>query len=390
MPPDKRQYVWTDINGREWSVPIPDDVDLPQIRIELLNLGAEYVWLDVLCLRQNGRDEAEEKVRGEEWKLDVPTIGRVYHQGANQPIVCYYSGLGRPFTVEVGALSSERHWINRAWTLQENREQSIVGGVTDASPPFPPEELVDDTEVGRFAQRLATIPWEHPTNVFLALKAMQKRSSVNPVDKIAGLAYILQCNPLPVYKLEETAEDAWARLVENLPERYRGDLLFLFPMSGDGRLNWAPSWKQILENELPKGSGVYVSQNVSHVHGSSYYQHRAYAIKDCLIKGFHEISSIILDKIRTKRTGQMVVESGPNLVSFEMVASHGVLIPEGRYALLSGRGYLEFWVVAKFQGTSTEGDLLFEKVSILQAGSRAVERAIKESGSGQNMIVSYH
>ena len=86
----------------------------------------------------------------------------------------------------------------------------------------------------------------------------------------------------------------------------------------------------------------------------------------------------------------MVVESGPNLVSFEMVASHGVLIPEGRYALLSGRGYLEFWVVAKFQGTSTEGDLLFEKVSILQAGSRAVEKAIKESGSGQNMIVSYH
>ena len=233
MAPPQRQYVWTSVNARQWSVPIPDDVGLAQIRIELLNLGAEYAWLDVLCLRQNGRDAAEEALQASEWALDVPTIGRVYHQGANQPVVCYYSGLGRPFTVEEGALASERHWVNRAWTLQENREQSIIAGVTDTSPPFPPEDFDDDTEVARFARLLSGLPYEHPTNVFLALQAMQKRASVNPVDKIAGLAYILQCSPLPVYKSTETAEDAWARLIECLPTRYRGDILFQYPQGGD-------------------------------------------------------------------------------------------------------------------------------------------------------------
>ncbi len=41
-----------DANG---PVPIPQDTSLDLIRIEMLNLGAEYAWLDVLCLRQEGR-----------------------------------------------------------------------------------------------------------------------------------------------------------------------------------------------------------------------------------------------------------------------------------------------------------------------------------------------
>ncbi len=44
----------TPINGHEWPVPMPSDADLDLIRIEMLNNGAEYVWLDVLCLRQKG------------------------------------------------------------------------------------------------------------------------------------------------------------------------------------------------------------------------------------------------------------------------------------------------------------------------------------------------
>lgn len=56
--------IWTDINGREWPVPIPKDANLDLIRIEMLNLGAEYVWLDVLCLRCRGgpRDDLCEDV----------------------------------------------------------------------------------------------------------------------------------------------------------------------------------------------------------------------------------------------------------------------------------------------------------------------------------------
>ncbi len=49
-----RQNVETPINGCEWPVPMPKGADLNHIRIEMLNIGAEYVWLDVLCLRQAG------------------------------------------------------------------------------------------------------------------------------------------------------------------------------------------------------------------------------------------------------------------------------------------------------------------------------------------------
>lgn len=44
----------TPINGYQWPVPMPRDADLNLIRIEMLNLGAEYIWLDALCLRQKG------------------------------------------------------------------------------------------------------------------------------------------------------------------------------------------------------------------------------------------------------------------------------------------------------------------------------------------------
>ncbi len=54
-----RVDVRTPINGKEWPVPIPKDADLNLIRIEMLNLGVEYTWLDVLCLRQKEEGGAE-------------------------------------------------------------------------------------------------------------------------------------------------------------------------------------------------------------------------------------------------------------------------------------------------------------------------------------------
>jgi hypothetical protein len=124
-PKDDRQNILTPINGHEWPVPIPRGTSLDNVCIELLNLGAEYVWLDVLCLRQYGNIE-KEHVRLDEWKLDVPTIGSIYHSTSqavstvfrNNPMtIIYYSGLGRAFVV--GNMESPRHWLNRAWTLQE-------------------------------------------------------------------------------------------------------------------------------------------------------------------------------------------------------------------------------------------------------------------------------
>ena len=125
-----------------WPVPIPVHTSLERVRIECLNLGAEYVWADVLCLRQKpppvwfhlrdpahslraveaeyagmerallelarappGFDRAElrRKVEDEacesgstakrflwtlddEHAIDVPMIGAVYRKSAKQPV----------------------------------------------------------------------------------------------------------------------------------------------------------------------------------------------------------------------------------------------------------------------------------------------------------------
>ena len=102
---------------------IPGDIRGEMIRLEL-----RYAWLDVLCLRQQvqpalGRDlaipaneevmERWEQRRLEEWK---PTIGAIYSYAEGQTVI-FMSGCGRPF--RAGGWASERHWLRRAWTLQE-------------------------------------------------------------------------------------------------------------------------------------------------------------------------------------------------------------------------------------------------------------------------------
>ncbi|PBK60004.1 hypothetical protein ARMSODRAFT_738439, partial [Armillaria solidipes] len=73
MDNNRRKNVLTPINGHQWPVPIPENANLDLVRIEMLNLGAEYAWLDVLCLRQEGG--RNEDLRAGEWMLDVPNIG---------------------------------------------------------------------------------------------------------------------------------------------------------------------------------------------------------------------------------------------------------------------------------------------------------------------------
>ncbi len=57
----------TPINGYEWPVPMPKDADLNLIRIKMLSLGAEYVWLDVLCLRQGRSEDPPFPISHKEW-----------------------------------------------------------------------------------------------------------------------------------------------------------------------------------------------------------------------------------------------------------------------------------------------------------------------------------
>ncbi len=187
-----RVDVRTPINGKEWPVPIPKDADLNLIRIEMLNLGVEYAWLDVLCLRQKEERGPREDLRMEEWRLDVPTIGRVYradvYNHVHNKVVIYLSGLGRPLRLKDGDLDSDRNWFRRAWTLQEvgDSRRVIAGDMPDG--PMHAQR----TDGGNYETALLTRFHEElnsmqrgAAQLFAVLANMQKRVSINPVDRVA-------------------------------------------------------------------------------------------------------------------------------------------------------------------------------------------------------------
>ncbi|PBK58954.1 hypothetical protein ARMSODRAFT_899878, partial [Armillaria solidipes] len=197
MDKKDRMNMLTPINGNKWPVPMPRDADLDLIRIKMLNHGAEYAWLDVLCLRQKRKRENRPH-RLAEWELDVSTIGRVYEMADSNQLVCYLSGLGRPFSLEKNNLKSQTCWFRRAWTLQEVNKAVIIGGET-GDDRFIEEEMRRwvDKELSSLQESID--PGRVGIPVFTALLKMQKRVSANPVDKVAGLAYLLRTDEIPPY-----------------------------------------------------------------------------------------------------------------------------------------------------------------------------------------------
>ncbi|KAK0457545.1 uncharacterized protein EV420DRAFT_1748683 [Desarmillaria tabescens] len=199
MEEKERKDVWTHINGYEWPVPIPIDADLDLIRIEMLNLGAEYVWLDVLCLRQEGG--WNEELREEEWKVDIPTIGWVYRR--------------------VRFTQGDRNWFKRAWTLQEINNCPIIGGESGN------DGTMEGTMRKRLHEQLESL--YHGDPVFGTLSQMQNRVSTNPLDKVAGLAYLFNSLFIPIYDASQSEEDAWDALVNVLPGYTQSVFFFYFP-----------------------------------------------------------------------------------------------------------------------------------------------------------------
>lgn len=246
MEKDQRHELQTPVNGSLWPVPIPNDTTLKHVRIELLNYGFEYAWLDVLCLRQKGRAD-DETLRLHEWRIDVPTIGKVYNINTGFPFnFCYLNGLGRPF--EIGDLTSKRHWLNRAWTLQETKVENFIGGLIDSSPRRHQGKQEDEKYMA-FEKKLSEledkIPWVMAPDTCWLLTTMSQRAAESELDKIFGMAYLLQLSAIPTYIVDQDPEEAWERIIPVIPPTTRGDLLFRTPLTGKGRMKWCPSWKQI-------------------------------------------------------------------------------------------------------------------------------------------------
>ncbi|PBK58619.1 hypothetical protein ARMSODRAFT_1034567 [Armillaria solidipes] len=202
------ENVWTPINRREWPVPIPKDANLNLIWIEMLNLGVEYMRLDVLCLRQ--KEGFREDLHVEEWKLDMPTIGYTYWEFW---VVVYLSGLGQPLSLKEGDLDSSRSWFRRAWTVQEiGTEGRIIAGDTPDGP-------------------MHTQPIDHDGNY-----EMDTLTRLHKQLKVAGLALPLWPNMIPTYYESGSLEDAWTAP---------------YPGVGLGCNKWRPTWDQVMMEPLP-------------------------------------------------------------------------------------------------------------------------------------------
>ena len=311
-PASERQSVLTTINGKAWRVPIPKETTLNAIRDELLILGAEYVFLDVLCLRQKDELLPEmESIRKREWRLDIPTIGYVYTDYTplttvitssdihppGRPVVVYFNGLGMPFQNGHVNPRDEFHWLNRVWTLQETPWLIIFGGLKSKSAPInllKPDMYwlrgVDNALLDRLAKLHNT-----QKNLLASVDVIRSRRYSNPVDQVACLAYLLRCPKLPIYDADMDVEVAWSLLVECMPGDQCSQLLrFHFAASGIATsASWRPSWQQVKAGDTILHGLFWGVTPLLHLDGSSpasgykygfdAYYHKPPVIEECYI-----------------------------------------------------------------------------------------------------------
>ncbi|KAK0445321.1 uncharacterized protein EV420DRAFT_972260 [Desarmillaria tabescens] len=370
---EERMNLMTPINGYEWPVPMPKDADLNLIRIEMLNFGAEYVWLDVLCLRQEyviredryEEDQRKEDQRKEEWKLDVPMIGAVYDGSLRKTVsfprkshtVVYLSGLGRPLNFKLGDLESNLCWFNRAWTLQEIPDDSgplAVGGDTgDAE-----EEMrMKAYNALEFLRDMRI--WVEP---FEILSEMRRRVSTKPLDKIAGLIYLLDAESIPIYNGAQSEEDAWAALVDTTSLSLRTELFLCFPGPGNKKKYWHPSWEQVMAHTLPWGNGRH-GRNIGCVFrieeiDSDWYE--GPRVDSVYINGLAETSN------KTRQGKLFIKDRMGKFCPCTIVADHAYPIRDDWYTLIAqcesySLGSSRDWVVGRLRH-----DGKFEKVSVIR------------------------
>ena len=254
------QRVWTPINEHQWPVPIPKATTLDHIRIELLNMGAEYVFLDVLCLRQQGAEDME-AIRREEWETDIPGLQNVYRHDDYQTTIIYFNGLGMPLDIRRELLDSPFHWFSRSWTLQETVTNWLPGGLSVSFARDVSGCLYFSNRM-RDSLRIATNKRPSFDELFNAFSLRQGYAYKKPFDQVLALLYLYPGHTKTCYSEEYTsADDAWDDAVVKLSASELLELLVCFPfprrldpspesqrwrLSRWSSRSWWPTWKQLV------------------------------------------------------------------------------------------------------------------------------------------------
>ena len=286
--------VLSPINSYLWPIPIPkplitvtygrrrtcgtlhysDTIQQPILLVvknQLTQREIEYCWLDILCLRQSGG--IREQQRPLEWEIDVPTIGNIYRNA--HTIIRYLNGLGQEVDRNVEAWKGSRHWINRAWTLQEIKPDDQMS-TPDGDGELLLLETVNGTEplqnirqlLEPVSQLAATAHSPRGCGIIPLVRQIISRSASNPLDQVAGISYLMwpkgsQFN-LPIYNTDMSIDSSWLKCVNSMPLELKLELLFLYPNPRDGTPiyyysklkptgsevlrsipHWIPTWKQL-------------------------------------------------------------------------------------------------------------------------------------------------
>ncbi|KAF8460892.1 hypothetical protein BDZ91DRAFT_831680 [Kalaharituber pfeilii] len=313
-----RKSDFSEINQNHWEVPLPLYADIYKVREEMLQkIGAEYCWLDVLCLRQERKDKRKEKERQLEWATDVPTIGNVYQLCAG--IMRYFNGLGVNFSE--GSMIDSYHWLTRAWTLQEIRPESLMytGAVDSAKYPIPLHAklygksvpcLMLRQHLAPLAQLARDCDSPNGCSILELIRHMKARYASNDLDKITGISYLLKSVTLPVYDPAESIESAWVRGIVHI--RYLLKLEILFncpyarrPCTGEkpAVVTWIPTWKDLMTIDSPivtlARPTLPPSGEPKHVHNSK--------IKALNVLEYHGGTALEYCSIRNVRYNEYVV-----------------------------------------------------------------------------------
>ena len=244
--------VWTAVNQHQWPIPLPKGISLDYLRSELLTLGAEYIWLDVVCLRQEGDDDNLERIREEEWKVDVPTVGNIYRAAVNT--VRYFNGLGVPFSSK--GWDDENHWFQRAWTLQELADENITNGgilqddegqvFLNRQVQFSGKTIKLRSAIQPFIELATQLDSPRGCEVYKVVQEIKIRHVSEPVDKIPILFYLLRTTKFLCYNTQMASGDIWKQCFHLLPVERKVEILFDFPYRGSEE-QWFPTWAQVLD-----------------------------------------------------------------------------------------------------------------------------------------------